>query len=82
MHVYNDYIRFFNYRLVKDNDVLYIRDSIIPITSIGKIYYIVTCPNNTKRKIIQKIILYKVVYIPLFYYSIALLRKFLKVNIY
>jgi len=78
MYIYNNYTRFFNYRLIKDNDVLYTGDSIITITSIRKIHCTVTCPSNRKRQIT----LYKVVYIPLFYYSIALLQRFLKANMY
>jgi hypothetical protein len=78
VYVCNDRTRFFDYRLTEDDNVLYAGDSIIPITGIGKIHCTVTCPGNRERQII----LHKVVYIPLFYYSIALLRRFLKANVH
>jgi hypothetical protein len=67
-YVCNDKLRFIDFRLPMDDDVLYAGESIIPIKGFGTVLVIVTTLEEPKQ---YTVYLYNVVLILLFYISIA-----------
>jgi hypothetical protein len=69
-YVYNNKLRFIDFRLPTDDNVLYASKSVIPIKRFGIILVIVTTLEELKQYIVY---LHNVVLILLFYISIAFL---------
>jgi hypothetical protein len=67
-YVYNNKLRFIDFRLPIDNDILYTSKSVILIKGFGTILVIVTTLEEPKQ---YTIYLYNIVLILLFYISIA-----------
>jgi hypothetical protein len=67
-YVYNDKLRFIDFKLPIDDDVLYTSESVIPIKGFGTILIIVTTLKEPKQ---YTIYLYNMVLILLFYISVA-----------
>jgi len=69
-YIYNNKLRFIDFRLLIDDDVLYISESVILIKGFKTILIIVTTLKESKQYIIY---LYNMVLILLFYISVAFL---------
>ena len=69
-YIYNNKSRLINFKLLINNNVLYINKSVIPIKRFRTILVIVTTLKKSKQYIIY---LYNIVLILLFYISIAFL---------
>ena len=69
-YIYNNKLRFIDFRLLIDDDVLYISKSVILIKGFKTILIIVTTLKESKQYIIY---LYNMVLILLFYISVAFL---------
>jgi hypothetical protein len=69
-YVYNDKLRFIDFRLPMDDDVLYTSKSVIPIKGFGTILVIVTTLEEPKQ---YTVYLHNVVLISSFYISVAFL---------
>ena len=67
-YIYNNKLRFIDFRLLIDDDVLYASESIIPIKGFGTILVIVTTLEEPKQ---YTVYLYNIVLILLFYISIT-----------
>jgi hypothetical protein len=67
-HVYNNKLRFIDFRLPIDNNVLYTSESVILIKGFGTVLIIVTTLEEPKQ---YTVYLYNVVLILLFYISVA-----------
>jgi hypothetical protein len=67
-YIYNNKSRFIDFRLLIDDDILYINKSVIPIKRFETILVIVTTLEEPKQ---YTIYLYNVVLILLFYISVA-----------
>jgi hypothetical protein len=67
-YVYNDKLRFIDFRLPTDDNVLYTGESVIPIKGFGTVLVIVTTLKELKQ---YTVYLYNVVLISLFYISVA-----------
>jgi hypothetical protein len=67
-YIYNNKLRFIDFRLPIDDDVLYTSKSVIPIKGFRTILVIVTTLEEPKQYIIY---LYNIVLILLFYISIT-----------
>ena len=78
-YVYNNKLRFIDFRLPIDNDVLYISESVILIKGFGTVLVIVTTLEESKQYIVY---LHNVVLISLFYISVASLRLFMAKGVY
>jgi hypothetical protein len=69
-YIYNNKSRFINFKLLINNNVLYINKSVILIKGFGTILIIITTLEEPKQYIIY---LYNIVLILLFYISVAFL---------
>ena len=78
-HVYNDKLRFMDFRLLTDDDVLYAGESVILIEGFGTVLVIVTTLKEPKQ---YTVYLYNVVLISLFYISVASLQLFIVKGVY
>jgi hypothetical protein len=78
-YVYNNKLRFTDFRLPINNNVLYISKSVIPIKGFETISVIVTTLKEPKQ---YTIYLYNVVLILLFYISVASLWLFIVKGVY
>ena len=78
-YIYNNKLRFIDFRLLIDDDVLYISESVILIKGFKTILVIVTTLKESKQYIIY---LYNMVLILLFYISIASLQLFMAKGVY
>jgi len=67
-YVYNNKLRFIDFRLPINNNVLYTSKSVIPIKGFGTVLVIVTTLKELKQ---YTIYLHNVVLISLFYISVA-----------
>jgi hypothetical protein len=67
-YIYNNKLRFINFRLPIDNDVLYTNKSVIPIKGFRTVLVIITTLEELKQ---YTIYLYNIVLILLFYISVA-----------
>ena len=67
-YIYNNKLRFIDFRLPTDDNVLYAGESVIPIKGFGTVLVIVTTLEEPKQYIVY---LYNVVLISLFYISVA-----------
>jgi hypothetical protein len=73
-YVYNNKLRFIDFRLPTDDDVLYTNKSVIPIEGFGTVLVIVTTLEEPKQ---YTIYLHNVVLILSFYISVASLQLFM-----
>ena len=78
-YIYNNKLRFIDFRLPTDDDVLYTGESVIPIEGFGTILVIVTTLKEPKQ---YTMYLYNVVLILLFYISVASLQLFIAKGVY
>jgi hypothetical protein len=69
-HIYNDKLRFIDFRLPTDDDVLYASESVIPIKGFGTVSVIVTTIEELTQ---YTLYLYNMVLISSFHISVALL---------
>jgi hypothetical protein len=67
-HIYNNKLRFIDFRLLIDDNILYTSKSIILIKGFGTVLVIVTTLEEPKQ---YTIYLYNIVLILLFYISVA-----------
>ena len=67
-YIYNNKLRFIDFRLLTDNSVLYASESVILIKGFRTILIIITTLKEPKQYIIY---LYNIVLILLFYISVA-----------
>jgi hypothetical protein len=78
-HVYNNKLRFTDFRLPIDDNVLYVGKSVIPIKGFRTILVIVTTLEEPKQ---YTVYLHNMVLISLFYISVASLRLFIAKGVY
>jgi hypothetical protein len=78
-YIYNNKLRFMDFRLPIDDDVLYTSKSVILIKGFETILIIVTTLEEPKQ---YTIYLYNIVLILLFYISVASLRLFIVKGVY
>ena len=67
-YIYNNKLRFIDFRLLINNNVLYTNKSVIPIKGFGTILVIVTTLKEPKQ---YTVYLHNIVLILLFYISVA-----------
>jgi hypothetical protein len=67
-YICNNKLRFTDFRLPTDDNVLYAGESVIPIKGFGTVLVIVTTSEEPKQYIVY---LYNIVLISLFYISVA-----------
>ena len=78
-YICNNKLRFIDFKLPIDNNVLYTNKSIILIKGFGTVLIIVTTLKEPKQYIIY---LYNMVLILLFYISVASLQLFIAKGVY